>query len=396
MAGSRIVALNALRFAAVATCLLVALACFLFVDKERERIALASFYASFPPDLLLWNNTAAMSVAIAWPEPMEYDSKSYPAYRPLLDIVKAWSPDIPDISGQFQETLQHFNYSDPREREMASRYRDAEVPFKIYNIPDFNEVVQKWSDDRYLSYELKRRRNHVERSASNHFMYWSAQGKGRRDYNPPTDIVDDMTFESWLAIAKRADMAKSSLNNTKHYYFMSNSAHGNKQGFIAQDLKVFTTRKENFFITNVKANKGIQCRFGMRGIIAEAHYDSGRNMVAMLKGRKRYILTPPETCKQLGIISDPRHPSYRHSVIDWSDITQATTYKFDQVPAIDTIVNKGEVLYIPSYWFHYIVSLEYSIQCNSRSGSPPREEGEKHIKACLGVNQLGRKKSRVA
>ena len=185
-------------------------------------------------------------------------------------------------------------------------------------------------------------------------------------------------------------------NDTKHYYFMSNSAHGNKQGFIAQDLKVFTTRKENFFITNVKANKGIQCRFGMRGIIAEAHYDSGRNMVAMLKGRKRYILTPPETCKQLGIISDPRHPSYRHSVIDWSDITQATTYKFDQVPAIDTIVNKGEVLYIPSYWFHYIVSLEYSIQCNSRSGSPPREEGEKHIKACLGVNQLGRKKSRVA
>jgi hypothetical protein len=38
----------------------------------------------------------------------------------------------------------------------------------------------------------------------------------------------------------------------------------------------------------------------MRGIIAEAHYDSGRNMVAMLKGKKRYIISPPTTCKQLG------------------------------------------------------------------------------------------------
>ena len=41
-------------------------------------------------------------------------------------------------------------------------------------------------------------------------------------------------------------------------------------------------------MSNIKLNKGIQCRFGMRGVIAEAHYDGGRNMVAMLKGAKRY------------------------------------------------------------------------------------------------------------
>ena len=68
--------------------------------------------------------------------------------------------------------------------------------------------------------------------------------------------------------------------------------------------------------------KGIQCRFGMRGIISEAHYDQGRNMVAMIKGAKRYILTPPASCTQLGIITDKRHPSFRHSQIDWSDPEQ--------------------------------------------------------------------------
>jgi hypothetical protein len=35
---------------------------------------------------------------------------------------------------------------------------------------------------------------------------------------------------------------------------------------------------------------------------------------------------------------------------------------FSQVDALDTIVSAGEVLYIPSFWFHYVISLDYSIQ----------------------------------
>ena len=132
------------------------------------------------------------------------------------------------------------------------------------------------------------------------------------------------------------------------------------------------------------ANKGIQCRFGMRGVIAESHYDSGRNMVAMFKGAKRYILNPPEACPYLGIISNTKHPSYRHSKLDWSDIEQAKEYNFGQARAIDTVLRKGEILYIPSFWFHYITSLEYSIQCNSRSGFPPEPEkfGQEEINKC--------------
>ena len=56
---------------------------------------------------------------------------------------------------------------------------------------------------------------------------------------------------------------------------------------MTEDLTIFSTSTNNDFVTNVARNKGIQCRFGMRGIIAECHYDSGKNMVAMLKGKKR-------------------------------------------------------------------------------------------------------------
>lgn len=104
-------------------------------------------------------------------------------------------------------------------------------------------------------------------------------------------------------------------------------------------------------------------------------------------GEKRYIINPPSACDRLGIIADTRHPSYRHSVIDWSDIGQAESSGFDKVPAIDTVIRTGEVLYIPSYWFHYIISLKYSIQCNSRSGSPPHQNGFDHIKRCMRFNR---------
>jgi hypothetical protein len=107
-------------------------------------------------------------------------------------------------------------------------------------------------------------------------------------------------------------------------------------------------------------------------------------MIALLRGSKRYILTPPAECSRLGILTDIKHPSYRHSVFDWSDPRQAAANHFEQVKAIDTVVQRGQVLYLPSYWFHYVISLDYSIQCNSRSGTPPNGEGEAYIDACLG------------
>jgi len=107
-------------------------------------------------------------------------------------------------------------------------------------------------------------------------------------------------------------------------------------------------------------------------------------MIALLRGHKRYILNPPAECPKLGILSAIKHPSYRHSVFDWSDPAQAEAQHFDRVAAIDTVVRQGEVLYLPSYWFHYVISLDFSIQCNSRSGTPPNKEGEAEINSCMG------------
>jgi hypothetical protein len=54
---------------------------------------------------------------------------------------------------------------------------------------------------------------------------------------------------------------------------------------IPMVLKVWFCRRYSGLLFNHFV--GINCRFGMRGVIAEAHYDGRRNFVAMIRGRKR-------------------------------------------------------------------------------------------------------------
>ncbi len=48
------------------------------------------------------------------------------------------------------DTLCHFDYANETQRESAYLYRAAEVPFVVYNIPEVDAVVKKWSDVDYM------------------------------------------------------------------------------------------------------------------------------------------------------------------------------------------------------------------------------------------------------
>jgi ribosomal protein L16 Arg81 hydroxylase len=119
----------------------------------------------------------------------------------------------------------------------------------------------------------------------------------------------------------------------------------------------------------------------MRGVIAEAHYDGGRNFITMLRGRKRYVLIPPNECPNLSLLQKG-HPSARHSSFDWSNINEIKKHEdFLNVKGTEVVLSRGEMLYIPSFWFHYIISQDASVQCNARSGSS--EKGFDDISKCF-------------
>jgi ribosomal protein L16 Arg81 hydroxylase len=49
--------------------------------------------------------------------------------------------------------------------------------------------------------------------------------------------------------------------------------------------------------------------------------------------------------------------------------------------ATEAMVSSGDILYIPGFWFHYIVSQDTSLQCNARSGNS--EKGQDIIEKCM-------------
>ena len=78
-------------------------------------------------------------------------------------------------------------------------------------------------------------------------------------------------------------------------------------------------------------------------------------------------MLPPSECERLQLYPKS-HPSARHSSFDWTNITSIKLNpKLYNSKAIETIVSMGEILFIPSYWFHYIVTQDAVIQCNART-----------------------------
>ena len=177
-----------------------------------------------------------------------------------------------------------------------------------------------------------------------------------------------MKLEDWL---KKANDPHNHGIDNPHYYFFTASQ---RDAWIEQDLEIFRQHKKTFWIVNPNHYRGIHCRFGMPGIIAEAHFDGGRNMIAVLKGHKRYVLMAPKQCKNIYLLLKG-HLSGRHSEVDWSDVDEAKFPKCFDSEATETIVSEGEVLYVPSHWIHYPISLDVSVQCNCRSGNV-----QKHLK----------------
>lgn len=320
-----------------------------------------------------------LSTKITYPLVQELNMATYPKYERFDHVIERWNPDDSELPVTFTETLQHFDYSKPEERAMAQKYRDEEVPFKLYNVPEVDAVSLKWTDE-YLQRNLDAFGFRVERSANNHFMFYHAN----KNVKPPSDIVR-MSFNEFRELARVADTEKLDSEQPHHYISTGTGRYDkDSDNFFTRDMKFFSTHKPNFFITSPKENKGIQCRFGMRGTNAASHYDTGRNMIAVFRGTRRYILNPPSACKLLSYIPDNRHPSFRHSIVDMTDLEFVKNDKIAAADTIDTIVRDGEVLYVPSWWAHYVISLDFSVQCNSRSGTPPGRQGEKDMKECIG------------
>ena len=317
----------------------------------------------------------------------------YPFAWNIMNILQSWPPDDPTPRPNIYQGLCVFDFQKDFTKALA--YRTAEKPFVVVNDPAIAKSAERWNIPGYMNQLLGDEEHRCEYSPNNHFMYYTplpnkqqhVRGKKKvpAGWTAPTQKMW-MPYQDWLDHAN-VTMDKLGPGNPHWYYRligcgvgMGNDGHCDKSAseYLYDELPFFQP-KEGLYLAEPDTQMGIHCRFGMRGVIAENHYDGSRNTIAVLKGSRRYILTHPDQCSKLALYPKG-HPSGRHSAVDWSHPDLEAYPEFASAKANEIILQPGELLYLPTEWFHFIVSLELNFQCNTRSGIGP--EYQSIIRSC--------------
>ncbi|RAP32669.1 hypothetical protein DID77_04320 [Candidatus Marinamargulisbacteria bacterium SCGC AG-439-L15] len=99
--------------------------------------------------------------------------------------------------------------------------------------------------------------------------------------------------------------------------------------------------------------------FGPKGSRTPLHFDYVPNLYAQIRGKKRLIIFPPGRYTQY--YPNP-HPKLGHfSQVDPLNIETAKYRSFPSDKAIDVTLEPGDMLYLPSLWWHDVQGLEPNI-----------------------------------
>ena len=360
--------------------------------------------------------------------------EGYPRAWTAEEVLTGWDPlDVTTVEPDHREVHQGicvFDYQ--TQYETALRYRDSEVPFIIRNNPTVDATVARWDDPRYLLEEFGETELYrTERSPTNQFI-WYKLPKGRNDdvEVPPNDEIkmhypefveralmkdgtalgDGELIEQARAMRERRlagdqggkdddgddkfalDADPEDVKGDNFYYFRLNAdlyhagdgpSGGGHHSFIYDEVPIFDPRdpsESEFYMVEPDQQRGINCRFGMRGVTAANHFDFSRNMIAILGGERRYVIGSPAECSRMALY--PRgHISLRHSSVRWHDPKSWEEHpEFKEAMISEVVMRAGDVLYLPTAWFHYIINLSFNYQCNARSGTT--YENQQHIEDC--------------
>lgn len=307
--------------------------------------------------------------------------KGYPHAWSVIKVLEHWNPDDTNVPPTIHQGVCAIDWRDPEQRRIAVHYRKSEVPFLVKNHPTIWRTASKWADYDYLHGKLGRKSYRNEHSTNNHMMYWKLRGKrtGPPGWKPPTEDVK-LSFAEWHKHALELENGGPT-HNREHFYLRLNGSLGSQQ-WLYKELEFFHPQTQNdIFMVDPSDARGINCRLGSRGTIAETHYDMSRNFILILHGRKRYVLGHPDQCINMELYPNG-HPSARHTRINWSD--RHSWYHdgshFQHGRVNEVVLEAGDGLYLPTYWFHFIVSLSLNYQCNARSGISL--EYQDHIAEC--------------
>jgi ribosomal protein L16 Arg81 hydroxylase len=117
---------------------------------------------------------------------------------------------------------------------------------------------------------------------------------------------------------------------------------------------------------------------GSTGNITKAHYDMHDNINVQLRGRKEIILFPSTQLDELYPRSAWEYMS-NFSRVEIAKPDLSRYPRFSQATPLRAILEPGDFIYIPIYWWHQFYTLEASLNVNfwwrARAGQALRRHG---------------------
>ncbi len=108
----------------------------------------------------------------------------------------------------------------------------------------------------------------------------------------------------------------------------------------------------------------LQVNFWMAsgGAVSRLHYDAAHNLFLQLRGRKRFLLIGPEVAVSGRLPLFPSaHPCHRASPVDLTQFLLSQAPQMANVSVQEALLEEGDMLYIPPFWFHHVETLTASM-----------------------------------
>ena len=156
----------------------------------------------------------------------------------------------------------------------------------------------------------------------------------------------------------------------KHYYYRALAVESARTA--RADLRVDFPEIADDFVPpdlvdpDVKFSTVFRC--GSADLGLWLHYDVLDNVLCQIRGRKRAVLFDPEDVDYLYLqggdksaMSDPENVDLK----EYPLFAKAVPWTSDMKP--------GDVLFIPAFWMHYMLSLDFSVAVNVFWCNLPKE-----------------------
>ena len=167
-------------------------------------------------------------------------------------------------------------------------------------------------------------------------------------------IRNTKTHDDDLYIPLSFSSALKVVNEDKESKYLVES----NEDFLEETSLIKSYRyNDAFFRPYMISNSNYDFMMASEGTQSPLRYDINyRNYIMVLHGNVKVKLTPPKSSKYLYEERDYENFEFRSPLNPWNIQTQ---YKpdFDKIKMLEIIVPKGQVLFIPAYWWY---SMEFT------------------------------------